>query len=155
VTGPVRLARLADASEIANISREDIEHGLPWSWTTERVARAIADADINVAVVGAPGAIAAFGIMSYREASAHLLLFSVRAANRRRGVGSRLLNWLETVAREVGIDRIHVECRRENAPARNFYAENGYHELAIARGYYRGVEDAVRLEKRLSAPESG
>jgi ribosomal-protein-alanine N-acetyltransferase len=155
VTGPVRLARLADASEIANISREDIEHGLPWSWTTERVARAIADADINVAVVGAPGAIAAFGIMSYREASAHLLLFSVRAAHRRRGVGSRLLNWLETVAREVGIDRIHVECRRENAPARNFYAENGYHELAIARGYYRGVEDAVRLEKHLSAPESG
>jgi len=150
----VRLARLSDAAEIANISREDIEHGLPWSWTTERVARAIADADTNVAVVGAPGAIAAFGIMSYREHTSHLLLFSVRAAHRRRGVGSRLLGWLEAVAREVGIDRIQLECRRENAPARNFYAEKGYHELAIARGYYRGVEDAVRLEKHLAAPVS-
>lgn len=145
----VRLARGADAAEIAHISRADIEHGLPWSWTADRVASAIEDPDVNVAVIGEPGAIAAFGIMAYRDATAHLLLFSVRAPHRRRGVGSRLLLWLETVAREIGIERILLECRRDNAPARNFYAEHGYHELAITRGYYRGLEDAVRLEKHL------
>src|SRR3982751_6827403 len=114
----VRLARSADAAEIAAISRADIEHGLPWSWKAERVAGAIADRDINVAVLGDAGAIAALGIMAYRDTSAHLLLFSVRAPHRRRGVGSRLLRWLETVAREIGIERILVECRRDNAPAR-------------------------------------
>jgi ribosomal protein S18 acetylase RimI-like enzyme len=146
---PVRLARLADAAEIAAMSRDDIERGLPWSWTQSRVARAMRDPEINVAAVGAPGAIVAFGIMSYRESTSHLLLFSVRASQRRRGVGSRLLGWLETVAVESGIRRINVECRRENAGARNFYAERGYRELVIAKGYYRGVEDAVRLEKWL------
>jgi [ribosomal protein S18]-alanine N-acetyltransferase len=146
---PVRLARLADSAEIAAMSRDDIERGLPWSWTEPRVARAIRDPEINVAAVGAPGAIVAFGIMSYRESTSHLLLFSVRASQRRRGVGSRLLDWLETVSVESGIQRIDVECRRENAGARNFYAERGYHELVIAKGYYRGVEDAVRLEKWL------
>jgi ribosomal protein S18 acetylase RimI-like enzyme len=87
--------------------------------------------------------------MSYRETISHLLLFSVRASQRRRGVGSRLLDWLEAVSVESGIQRINVECRRENADARNFYAERGYHELVIAKGYYRGIEDAVRFEKWL------
>jgi ribosomal-protein-alanine N-acetyltransferase len=38
----VRLATLADAAEIAALSRELIETGLGWSWTRARVARNIA-----------------------------------------------------------------------------------------------------------------
>lgn len=145
----VRLATRADAAEIAAMSRDQIERGLPWSWTEPRVLRAIRDAATNVAVVGAPAELQAFGIMVYRDEVAHLLLFSVRPEQRRRGVGSCLLRWLEAVALTAGIGRVVVECRRDNATARNFYAESGYHEMAIAKGYYRGVEDAVRLEKWL------
>lgn len=147
----IRLATSADAAEIAIMSRDQIEHGLPWSWTEGRVLGAIGNRDTNVAVIGEPGALHGFGIMAYRDDVAHLLLFSVRPEHRRRGVGSALLRWLEEVAVTAGIARIVVECRRDNAAARNFYAEAGYHEFAITRGYYRGVEDAVRLEKRLGA----
>ncbi len=145
----IRLARHADAAEIAAMSRDEIERGLPWSWTESRVARAIADRDINVAVAGEPGAIVAFGVMSYRETTSHLILFSVRKSHRRQGIGTRVLRWLEDVALAAGITSIQLECRRNNAAAREFYAEHGYHEHVIAKGYYRGVEDAVRLEKRL------
>lgn len=153
----IRLATRADAAEIAAMSRDQIEQGLPWSWTEGRVGGAIRNRDTNVAVVGEPGALVGFGIMAYRD-EAHLLLFSVRPSHRRKGVGSDLLRWLEAVAVTAGIERIVVECRRDNAPARNFYAESGYHELAIAKGYYRGysgvLEDAVRLEKWLHDPSS-
>lgn len=135
------------------MSRDQIEHGLGWSWTEERVRRSIDSPEINVAVIGATGALAAFGIMAYRDDVAHLLLFSVQPDQRRRGLGRELLQWLEAVASTAGISRITLECRRENAPARNFYAVQGYHELAINKGYYRGVEDAVRLEKWLYSPE--
>jgi ribosomal protein S18 acetylase RimI-like enzyme len=145
----IRLARRADAAQIAAMSRDDIERGLPWSWTEARVERAIADPEVNVAVAG--DALIAFGIMSYRDVTAHLLLFSVRKSHRRRGVGSAILRWLEEVARAAGIERIQLECRRNNDAARNFYAEQGYHEQVIAKGYYRGIEDAVRLEKWLIA----
>src|SRR5262245_6162883 len=40
----VRLATLADAAEIATLSRELIETGLGWSWTRARVGRNIASA---------------------------------------------------------------------------------------------------------------
>ena len=149
-TTTVRLATLADAAAIAAMSRDYIEQGLGWSWTVSRVEAAIRDRDTNVAVVGEPGALLAFGIMGYREKAAHLALFAVRASHQRQGIGSRVLGWLETVAVTAGITHIHVECRRDNAAARNFYGEYGYHEQVISKGYYRGLEDAVRLEKWLT-----
>jgi ribosomal-protein-alanine N-acetyltransferase len=144
----VRLATLDDAAGIAAMSREYIEHGLPWSWTEARVELAIRNPDTNVAVVGERGAIAAFGIMSYRD-DAHLLLFAVRRQYQRKGVGSALLRWLEEVARCAGMRHIRVECRRSNDAARNFYSEHGYHECAISPRMYRGLEDGILLEKFL------
>jgi ribosomal-protein-alanine N-acetyltransferase len=153
----VRLAVPSDAADIAAMSRDYIEHGLPWSWTGERVAHAIRDPDTNVVVVGERGAIHAFGIMFYANDDAHLLLFAVRRAHQRRGIGSAILRWLEEAARTAGAKRIRVECRRDNAAARNFYSEHAYYERDIAEGMYRGLKDGIHLEKwfRLeSAPES-
>jgi [ribosomal protein S18]-alanine N-acetyltransferase len=150
----IRLAKLADAADIAAMARDDIEQGLPWTWRAGRVARAVRAADTNVAVVGEPKALLAFGIMIYRDLDAHLLLLAVRHARRRQGIGSRLMVWLEEVARGLGIQRIRVECRRDNAAARNFYAEHAFHELSIERRWYRGIADGVLLEKRL-VPAAG
>jgi len=145
----IRLATLADAAEIAAMSREHIEHGLPWRWRRERVARSIADRDTNVVVVGEPGRLVAFGIMSYLDDDAHLLLFAVRRASRRQGVGSAVLLWLEEVARAAGARRVRLEARRENAAARIFYNEHGYHERAIRRGMYGETVDGIPMEKWL------
>ena len=145
----VRLARIADAAEIAAMSRDYIERGLPWTWTQDRVAHAIVDLETNVAVVGEPGALAAFGIMFHTSEDAHLLLFAVRRSHQRKGVGSALLAWLEAVARNAGAQKIRVECLSKNRPARLFYSEHGYHELTITKQMYRGIADGIHLEKWL------
>ena len=124
---PSASRELSDAADIAAMSRDYIEHGLPWTWTEGRVAAAIRDPDTNVVVAGERGAITGFGIMSTPSDDAHLLLFAVRGAHQRRGVGSAILRWLEDAARTAGAKRIRVECRRENSAARNFYCEHGYH----------------------------
>jgi ribosomal-protein-alanine N-acetyltransferase len=143
----VRLATQSDAAAIAAMSRDHIEQGLPWTWTEDRVANAIRDPDTNVVVAGESGDIIGFGIMYYASDDAHLLLFAVRSAHRRRGVGSAILRWLEEVARAAGAKRIRVECTRENSSGRNFYCEHGYHELDITKKMYRGLKDGVHLEK--------
>ena len=145
----VRLATLADATDIAAMSRDYIEHGLPWGWRYERVAKAINDPETNVAVVGREGALLAFGIMSYADDDAHLQLFAVRRASQRRGIGSAVLAWLESVARTAGARRIHVEARTDNSAARTFYGEHGYHERHIKEAMYSGTADGVCLEKWL------
>lgn len=150
----VRLATLSDAEGIAVMSRDYIEHGLPWTWTAGRVAMAIGDPDTNVVVVGERGAISAFGIMAYPSDDAHLLLFAVRRNQQRRGVGSAILRWLEEAARTAGAKRIRVECRRDNVAARNFYCEHAYEELSITTKFYRGLKDGIHLVKWLRPDES-
>jgi ribosomal-protein-alanine N-acetyltransferase len=145
----IRFATAADAESIARMSRDQIEQGLPWSWTTERVTRSIADSNTNVVVVGDQGVVVAFGIMFYAEDDAHLLLLAVRDAAQRTGIGSAVLAWLEAAARSAGARRIRVEARRDNDAARSFYSEHGYHERVIRPAMYSGVLDGVRLEKWL------
>lgn len=150
----VSLAVARDADDIAAMSRELIEHGLPWSWRPERVARAIAAADINVAVVREQGGPCAFGIMEYLDDDAYLSLFAVRRSRQRQGIGSALLRWLEASAAAAGSSRIRVDARRDNLAARSFYNELGYHEQRITvRGYSDRI-DQIRLAKWLR-PQDG
>jgi ribosomal-protein-alanine N-acetyltransferase len=145
----IGLALPADAAAIAALSRDSIEVGLPWRWTAARVARAIRDRETNVVVVRRDGGLAAFGIMSYRGDEAHLLLLAVRRDCRRSGIGSAVLTWLERVARIGGIERIVLEARRDNAAARSFYSQQGYHECFIVPAMYSGAIDGVGMVKCL------
>ena len=145
----VRLATSEDAAQIAAMARDLIERGLGWGWREGRVLKAMGDRETNIAVVGEPGTVAAFGIMSYSERHAHLLLLAVRPTHQRRGVGSAVLLWLERVAALAGTERVLVEARLANEAARCFYSEHGYHERYIERGMYRGFEAGIGLEKWL------
>ncbi|MDB5899694.1 MAG: hypothetical protein JWP41_3296 [Ramlibacter sp.] len=145
----IRLATVADARQIARMSRDQIEQGLPWRWTIDRVTRSIRDPDTNVVVVDGPQDIAAFGIMFHADDDAHLLLLAVRPAAQRRGIASAVLLWLEEGARAAGARRIRVEARRDNDAARSFYSEHGYHERTIHDAMYSGLLAGIRLEKWL------
>lgn len=145
----IQLACGSDAEPIAAMSRDYIESGLLWSWVPARVLRSIRDVETNVAVVRAGGALIGFGIMQYGEDSAHLALLGVHPAHRNRGLGSRVLAWLEKPARVAGIARIGVEARADNPLAVAFYRRQGYQQCAVVGGYYQGRIDAVRLSKPL------
>jgi ribosomal protein S18 acetylase RimI-like enzyme len=147
----IRLATREDARAIAELSRREIEQGLPWRWTTPRVLRAIRDHGTNVAVALEQEVLVGFGIMAYADESAHLVLLAVDPPARRRGVGSALLHWLERVAGAAGIAQIALEARQSNDAALAFYRAHGYQLTDTLIGYYLGVEDGVRLAKRFSA----
>jgi [ribosomal protein S18]-alanine N-acetyltransferase len=147
----IRLAMPADARAIAELSRREIEHGLPWRWTTPRVLRAIRGHDTNVVVAIEQELLVGFGIMFYGEDAAHLNLLAVTPVARRRGVGSTLLCWLERVAGAAGLMQIELEARQDNAPALAFYTRHGYRTAETMIGYYLGMEDGVRLRKELTA----
>ena len=143
----IRLASAADAKAIAQLSRTEIEHDLPWKWTPSRVSHAIADHMTNVVVAFDGRFLAAFGIMLYREDTAHLQLLAVRPDVRRRGVGSKVLRWLEEVALVAGVSRLSLESREDNVAALSFYRKHGYVAGERIVGMYQGLEDGVRLEK--------
>jgi ribosomal protein S18 acetylase RimI-like enzyme len=143
------LARSSDALEIAEMSRDLIEYGLPWSWTPSRVLRSISGRDSSVVVARRQPGIAAFAIMHFGDETAHLNLLAVAARHRRQGLGRRLMEWLTATASEAGIFRIDLELRAQNQTAREFYERMGFDALTIIPGYYQGREGALRMTRRL------
>jgi ribosomal protein S18 acetylase RimI-like enzyme len=145
----VALASGGDAPGISALSAVAIERGLRPSWTPRRVLACIGHRDTNVVVARDGARLLGFGIMDYGETSAHLALLAVRAGARRQGVGSALLAWLEQSAVVAGVVTVRAEVRGGNLAARDFYRDRGYREGERVPGYYQGVEDAIRLERRL------
>ena len=149
------LARSGDAREIAEMSRDLIEHGLTWSWTPARVQHFICGADSSVVVArrapsgGDARRIAAFAIMHFGDEAAHLNLLAVAPAHRRQGLGRQLMDWLTATAIEAGVFRINLELRTDNGAARAFYQSLGFEPMGIVRDYYQGREAALRMSRRL------
>ncbi|MGR8934326.1 MAG: GNAT family N-acetyltransferase [Gammaproteobacteria bacterium] len=144
----IHLAARTDVQPIAWLSRLAIERGLQWSWTPTRVLACIEDGETNVIVARRNGRLAGFAVMKYEDSEAHLLLLGVPFSERRRGIGTALLSWLEVTVKTAGIEIVKAETRAGNAAARNFYRKNGYTESVRLVGYYDGREDAVGMEKR-------
>lgn len=146
----ISLARIADAGSIAGMSHRLIEHGLPRSWTTERVEAAIRHPDTAVICLRDRRRMAGFAIMRFADAHAHLHLLAVAPAYRGQGAGRELVAWLEACARTAGIFSVHLELRESNAAARAFYQSLGYADGGNVAGYYAGREDARRMRRDLS-----
>ena len=143
-----RLARHPDANAIALMSRELIETGLSgWSWDPQRVARAIGARDTVVLVAAAQNSLNGFAIMNFGDASAHLSLLAVQPSHQRRGIGARMMAWLEESALVAGIATINLELRTNNSGARDFYRALGFRETAYIPGYYQGLETALRMSR--------
>ncbi len=145
----VELARAPDASDIACMSRDLIEYGLPWSWQAPRVMRHVRSADSTVITARSRGELAGFAIMRFGAEAAHLDLLAVARSFQRRGVGGELLRWLEGSARTAGISVIHLEVRETNQGGRDFYRRLGYRQVGRVAGYYCGREAALRFARDL------
>ncbi len=142
------LASPRDAAPIAALSRRLIEDGLPPAWTAERVLCHIKRTDSLVLTArpqGQEAAPAGFAIMQFGETQAHLNLLAVETGCQRRGLGRRLVQWLHESARVAGTWDLRLELRAGNLGARRFYESLGYLPGSLIRGYYQGIEDALRM----------
>ena len=142
-------ASMAHAQSMAELSRDLIETGLDWRYTRVRMAAFIRDADtIALAAVDGP-ALHGFAVMQFADSIAHLALLCVRPAQQRRGIATRLLEWLIESARVAGIEAIRLELRADNAAALRLYFCLGFTETQRVEDYYGAGIDARRMERRL------
>jgi ribosomal protein S18 acetylase RimI-like enzyme len=132
------------------MSRRLVEAGLEPSWTVERIERHIRHEDSVGVTARLRGQLAGFAIMQFADTTAHLNLLAVEAAFRRRGLGRRLVHWLEQTALVAGTFTVSLELRADNGIAGRFYEALGYREVGRIHGYYQRVEDAIRMRRELS-----
>ena len=152
LTVTLALATPKDAEHIASMSRDLIEQGLRWSWTSSRVERHITDRNCSVVVARSDRRLVGFAITRFAEETAHLNLLAVKPEWRRQGCGRRLIDWLIASADAAGIRRIDLELRSGNLGARAFYESLRFKAGGERAHYYGGVETALTMSRYLYEP---
>lgn len=148
----LRPGRASDASAIAAMSRALIESGLDWRYRAQRIARLMHAPETFVLVAAEADQIAGFAIMEFGPERAHLMLFAVQPAQRRRGLGRRMVEWLMHSAQTAGMASVHLELRADNHAARDFYRALDFHPTVQVAGYYDGRVSALRMVRVLRPP---
>ena len=73
----------------------------------------------------------------------------VDSAFRNKGYAKELLIFSENHLKNLGVEKIFLEVRASNTPARSLYSQNGYNEISIRKKYYSDNEDAVVMAKEI------
>ena len=90
-------------------------------------------------------------VLLLRSGSRKARVYSVvvSPAARGAGVGDRLVQAAERVAREAGREAVTLEVRMDNAAARALYARRRYVESRRLPRFYEDGADGLRLERAL------
>ena len=78
----------------------------------------------------------------------HVFTLDVALNARKKGVGLKLLDSLEQILREKGVNVCYLEAKVNNVAARELYRKLGYVEIRFLKGFYRGG-NGIRLKKSL------
>ncbi|HKY94980.1 MAG TPA: GNAT family N-acetyltransferase [Kiloniellales bacterium] len=100
-----------------------------------------------------PGELAGYALVVFRRGSrvARLYSIAVDPAERRRGLGGRLLQAAEAAAAAAGASELRLEVRADNRAAIAAYENAGYERIGRYADYYEDRADALRLAKGLGA----
>ena len=97
-------------------------------------------------------AVAGFILASSDADKAHLITLDVLAHHRRQGLGTLLLEAVETGLAARGVRAIELETATNNHAAVAFWQKHGYRTVVVLPRYYLGRIDAYSMRKPLSAP---
>jgi ribosomal-protein-alanine N-acetyltransferase len=145
----LRPARMHDARAMAEMSRDLVEAGLPWRYTPARMSALIRDAETLALLACDAQQLRGMAVMQFLDEHAHLSLLCVQPNQQRRGLGRRLLDWLEASARVAGIGSIVLELRADNLAALAFYERLGFVQTQLVPGYYEGRLAARCMRRQL------
>lgn len=110
----------------------------------------------RVRVADDAGVMAGASVLFLRRGSVLARLYSIAVdpGRRGRGLGRRLLDDAEALARADGRTRLRLEVRADNPAALALYERAGYLRIAHLPGYYDDGGDGLRLEKAIASVEA-
>lgn len=125
------------------MSRQEIEHGLSWSWTPDRIRAAIRSSNNVVLAVVQGRRLCGFALLQVVADKSHLCLLAVAPGLRRRGLARQLVTRLTDVSREHGCRKMQLEMRLLNLEARALYRTLGFRLISHIANYYENNESAA------------
>jgi ribosomal-protein-alanine N-acetyltransferase len=151
---PLRPMQHADLDAVMSIERS----AYSFPWTRGNFIDSLAAGYLaEVLVVQGAGLVGYYVAMQGVE-EMHLLNLTVAPAHQRRGHSRTLLDALQRHGLERHLHTLWLEVRLSNQHARRVYAQRGFAEVGLRRGYYPAShaqrEDAIVMSLALQAGQA-
>lgn len=144
----IEAMRSEDIPEVLRLEREAFGQ---MAWHAEDFESAIsAKCDFPLVIrAGADSSgLAGYAVLRIIAPEAEIENICVAPACRRSGVGETLMAEMLRLAAERGADRVFLEVRAHNEPAKALYLKKGFAESYRRKNYYQGpTEDAIIMMK--------
>lgn len=138
-----------DFSALHRLDQSCFPAGIAYSRTTLHDFLSLPSADCVVANDGKR--IAGFILSEENPPLAHIITLDVARAYRRKGIGTLLLQKLESNLITRGVRSILLETAIKNEAAVAFWQRHGYRIEAVLKRYYLARLDAYEMRKILKA----
>lgn len=136
-----------DFAALHRLDQSCFPAGISYSRTTLRYFLTLPSADCVVAEED--GRIVGFVLSEENPPLAHIITLDVEGKHRRHGVGTALLDTLESNLALRGVRSILLETAIDNEPAVAFWQMHRYRIEATLKRYYLGRIDAYEMRKIL------
>ena len=138
----IRKMRREDVAEVAELERKIFpdawsENALLETWKQRQTMLLIALEDRKI--IG-------YLILYFVLEDGEIARIAVADEYRRKGVAGKMLRELALLCRENGVNRLMLDVRESNEPAKAFYVRQGFEVAGIRKDYYTNpVENAVLM----------
>lgn len=140
----IEAMRLEDIPEVLHLEREAFGQ---MAWHAGDFEAAIASKCDFPLVIRTTG-LAGYAVLRIIAPEAEVENICVTPACRRSGVGEALMEEMLRLAAERDAERIFLEVRAHNEPAKALYRKRGFIESYRRKNYYQGpTEDAIIMMK--------
>ena len=120
-------------------------------WSEKSFIDALESEKITLcAAIDEIGAICGFVCFLIIDTEAELLNIAVSVKERKKGIASALLEYMMGVMVSSNVEKIFLEVRESNIPARYLYEKYGFDIIGKRRKYYSNpTEDAILMQKTI------
>ena len=122
------------------------------AWTEELFLGELAEVsnsrDVAVAILDSE--IVGYASFRYVGKQGDVNTIAVSMDHQGKGIGTALMDWLESQATLRNVREIFLEVRSDNEAAMKMYASRGYERIDVRRNYYGNTIDANIMRKRVA-----
>lgn len=142
----LREMKIQDSGQIAELEQEIFTD----AWTQTGIEETFAQAHSVIVVAEEESKIQGYCILYVVLDEAEIARIGVTERVRHSGVGSLILQFGEKICKEKGTERLLLDVREGNLPARKLYEKHGFLVDGVRKNFYDNPkEDGVLMSKNL------
>jgi len=147
----VHLTAMQSADVVEVKALEDILFPVD-AWTQDMFHNELIEVGISreVMVARLAGKIVGYVSLRYVGDEGDVVTIAVDESAQKQGIGTVMMDWLETAALAQGVKELFLEVRSDNIPAVAMYLARDFERIDLRRNYYGTGVDAYVMRKRLN-----